>query len=115
MKSPVSITKMEDLQAAYDGSYFFLAGCGGDLTEWVSGVEKLLAEENVGKPKQWLQTTGAAVNYFAGENHDPFPLDLVCLLFPLDGLDITKLAIFKINMEARWFDDVIDNMRRDGV
>jgi hypothetical protein len=59
---------------------------------------------------QWLQTTGAAVNLFAGAGGD-YPLDTVVLLFPLTGLDPHKLPIFKIRMEDRWFSDVIDNMR----
>lgn len=101
-----------DVQKAYDGSWYFIAGTGGDLAEWVEGYEKALATHEVGKPTAWFQTTGAAINGLAGpENTNPYPDDLTCLLFPLDGLDVGRLALFKIAMEDRWFDDVIDNMR----
>lgn len=111
-----SVTTLDDLQKAYDGSYYFIGGAGGDLTEWVDGYNNLMAEQNVGKPVEWLQTTGAAINQFAGESvhpKDQFPLDLTCLLFPLDTLNVGVLAIFKIQMQDRWFDDVIQNMRRN--
>lgn len=101
-----------DLQAAYNGSWYFIAGCGGALSEWVEGVEGALAELEIGRPVAWYQTTGEAVNAYAGAgNTDPFPGDLTCLLYPLDGLDVGKLAMFKLRMGDRWFDDVIDNMR----
>jgi hypothetical protein len=101
-----------DLDAAYDGSWYFIAGTGGDLTEWTNGYEQALAVHECGKPKVWFQTTGAAVNAKAGaSNVNPYADDLTCLLFPLDGLDVGRLALFKVAMQDRWFDDVIDNMR----
>ena len=100
-----------DLQAAYDGSFYTISGAGGDVQEWVDGYEKLMKEGGIGTPTEWLQCTGADINAFAGENDDPYPDDLVCLLFPLEGLDIGRLAMFKLQMMDRWFDDIIDNMR----
>jgi len=108
----------KDLAAAYEGSYYFIAGAGGDLEEWMSGYEGLLKEQEIGKPTRWLATNGAAVNPFASEkkggmieDRDQFPSNLSCLLFPLDDLHIGRLVVFKIKMEDRWFDDVIHNMR----
>lgn len=106
------ISSVEELQVAYDGSYYLISGAGGNLKEWVDGYEDMLNEAGIGKPVKWFQTTGAAINLYAGGNFDPFPLDLTCLLFPLDGLDVGRLAIFRLQMQDRWFDDVIDNMRR---
>jgi len=103
-----------DLQAAHSGSYYFIAGCGGDLDEWVTGYTEELETSEIGTPVVWYRTTGAEVNAHAGEDLKPtayLPEDLVCLLFPLDGLDVSRLAMFKIRMHDRWFDDVIDNMR----
>ena len=37
-------------------------------------------------------------------------------LVGLDGLDVGKLAIFKLQMGDRWFDDVVDNdLRREAA
>lgn len=108
---------VEALKEAYDGSFYFIAGAGGDLEEWVTGYHGMLAENGIEKPKEWCKTLGGLINDFAGANFlenkgDPFPPDLTCLLFPLDGLDVGRLAMFKLMAQDRWFDDVIDNMRR---
>jgi len=107
-----------DLEKAYEGSYYFIGGCGGDLADWTSGYEDLMKEQEIGTPTAWFQTNGATVNGFAGQHNggfirknDQFPGDLVCLLFPLDGLDVGRLAMFKLRMADRWFDDVVQNMR----
>lgn len=111
-------TLLRNLSKAYDGSYYTIAGAGGDLREWVEGYEQWLEEEQIGKPVRWYRVLGAQVNLFATVKNggpitapDQFKPDLTLLLFPLDGLDVTRLAIFKITHEDRWFDDVIQNMR----
>lgn len=113
MSTITTITTLDDLAKAYDGSYYTIEGAGGDLNEWVEGYEGLLAEEGIGKPVEWFTTTGAAVNLYAHPSNpnDLYKFDLTFLMFPLDGLDIGKLAIFKIKMQDRWFDDIVQNMR----
>lgn len=111
----VATIKKCALDLAYDGSYYTITGCDGALAEWVTGVEGLLAEAGLGKPVAWFQTTGGRVNRFAGPKvakRDEFPSELNILMFPLDGLDLGGLAMFKMQMRDRWFDDIIDNMRR---
>lgn len=97
---------------AYRGSWYTIFGTGGDLQEWVAGYERELAEQNIGTPKQWYRTTGAQINQFLKptEDRDWLPADLTVLMFPLDGLS-SKLPIFKIVMQDRWFDDFVDNTR----
>ena len=41
-----------------------------------------------------------------------YPDDLVFLAFSLDGLDVGKLAMFKLRFGARWFDDIVENNAR---
>lgn len=109
------IEMLDSLEDAYEGSYYCIAGAGGDLQEWVDGYEKLMEEAEIGKPVKWYRTNGAAVNAYASERGmvakpNQFQSDLVILLFPLDDLAVGALAIFKLQMQDRWFDDVIDNM-----
>ena len=112
--------EVADLQKADAGSYYFIAGCGDPLEEWVDGYEERLEQRECGKPVKWYRTNGATVNSYAFQkkrtpflhHNDLFADDLTCLLFPLDGLNIGRLAIFKVGMQDRWFDDVIMNMRR---
>lgn len=119
-KTEQRVTPLEDLQQAYDGSYYTILGAGGDPMEWVTGVEGLMAEEGIGKPTAWYSATGQQINDFADRGtrtlvyEDAFQNDLNVLLFPLDGLETGKLAIFKIRMQDRWFDDIVDNMRDRG-
>lgn len=112
-----TIHPLASLALADDGSWYTILGAGGDLQEWVAGYEKELVEAGCGTPTQWFQTTGAAINHYAATRRGPlrpedeFQPDLTVLLFPLDGLDVGRLAIFKIRWQDRWFDDIVDNMR----
>lgn len=103
----------ELFQKAYDGSYYTITGCGGDLQEWKEGYEKLLAEKNIGKPAAWYDFTGADMNAEYGlTGNNAYQDDLHFLCFPLDGLDIARLSFFKLIAADRWFDDIVDNNRR---
>ena len=102
-----------NLREAYNGSYYTILGAGGDLQEWVDGYNQMLAEEGIGKPTAWFYAKGAAVNKeFGLTGNETFKARLTILFFPLDDLDIGRLAIFKLRMSDRWFDDVIDNSLR---
>lgn len=106
------VTQITNLDDAYKGSYYTVEGAGGDLNEWIDGIEELLAKEGIGKPTHWFTTNGRAVNEYAEPENwrDAYKDDLTFLMFPLDGLDISRLAIFKLQMQDRWFDDIVDNM-----
>ena len=108
----------EDLQDAFDGSYYTIIGTGDPLDEWVTNYEKLLEEKEIGKPVERFTTTGDSVNAFAVKTNggliqsgDRFQPGLTFMLFPLTGLSTGRLAIFKMMMQDRWFDDIIQNMR----
>lgn len=106
----------EDLKQADDGSFYTICGAGGDLEDWVTGLTELLEKEAIGKPLAWFQTTGREVNRYAGRGYlladrDMFASDLTILMFDWQGMDMSRLAIFKIKMEDRWFDDIVANMR----
>lgn len=101
---------MTDFRKMYDGSYYTITGCGGDLNEWINGYEEMLEKEEIGKPVEWVAFTGAEMNTEYGLTGDnAYPSDLHFLAFPLDGLHVPKLTLFKICMNDRWFDDIVDN------
>ena len=103
----------EKLRKAYEGSYYTIEGTGGDLDEWKHGYEKLLSDNGIGKPSFWIDFTGKEMNeefHLTGTN--AYPDDLHFLAFPLDGLDVGKLSMFKLRMGDRWFDDIVDNNAR---
>lgn len=99
-----------DLDKAYNGSYYTITGCGGDLQEWKDGYQELLNKEGIGTIKEWITFKGSDMNnkyHLTGDN--AYPEDLTFLAFSLDGLDMGKLAMFKLKMEDRWFDDIVNN------
>ena len=117
MKTAIEIETLTDLQVANDGSFYTIRGAGGDLNDWVNGYSDLMEKAKIGRPTRWYQASGAAVNYYAAKEHgqtldarDEFQADLTILMFPLEGLHVGKLAMFKLQMEDSWFDDVIANM-----
>jgi len=116
MATTITTLASDELQKARDGSWYTILGAGGDLQEWTVGLQKMFDERGLGTPAGWYQTTGLAINHYAGTKpggDDAFPEDLTVLLFDWAGMDMGKLALFKIGMEDRWFDDIIDNIRQD--
>ena len=101
------------LRAAYEGSYYTIEGAGGDPQEWKDGIGSALREQGIGEVTKWISFTGKDMNdefNLTGSNR--YPDSLHFLAFPLDGLDISKLAMFKLMMGDRWFDDIVDNNAR---
>lgn len=97
-------------QRMYKESWYTIIGCGGDLEEWKDGYNKLLNARGIGVPKEWVHFTGKEMNEeYDLEEDKKYPDDLHFLAFSLEGLDVNKLAIFKVQMQDRWFDDIVNN------
>ena len=107
---------MTNFKELYNGSWFTIEGAGGDLNEWKEGLQGMFDEEGIGTIQEWASYKGKDMNkYFKLTGNNAYPNDLTFLSFNLDGLDIGKLAMFKIRFGARWFDDIVDNnARREG-
>lgn len=81
-----------------------LQGCGGDLQEWVDGINDMLTESGI----LWNGSRFDNVYTFKNEG-------LTCLLFPFDGvkLDIGKLAMWRLETRetfgSTWLTDYVDN------
>lgn len=101
---------MADFDKMYSGSWYTITGVGGDEAEWKSGYQKMLEDSGIGKISEWVEFTGAEMNVRYGlTDENAYPDDLHFLAFPLDGLNVGKLAIFKMQMQDRWFDDIVAN------
>ena len=98
------------LDRAYNGSYYTIVGCDGDLDEWKDGYSKMLESNGIGTPQEFISFFGTHMNEKYGlTGTNRYPDDIVFLAFPLVGLRVPKLAMFKIRMQDRWFDDIVDN------
>lgn len=103
---------MNKFEKMYKGSYYTITGCGGNLEEWKDGYNKMLNGHGIGAPTEWIHFTGKEMNEeYSLKGDNAYPDDLNFLAFSLEGLDIGKLAIFKLEAMDRWFDDIVDNNR----
>ena len=101
---------MTNFEKMYNGSWYTITGAGGDINEWKEGIQNLLTKDNIGTVKEWEVFSGEEMNelgHLTGTN--AYPDDLTFIAFSLDGLNTGKLAMFKLRMGDRWFDDIVDN------
>ena len=101
----------------YNESWYTITGAGGDIKEWEEGYQGLLDDLSIGKIEEWVSFKGKDMNeYYGLTGSNAYADDLTFLAFPISNLDIGKLAIFKLRMQDRWFDDIVDNnLVREGV
>ena len=103
---------MTDFKKLYDGSWYTIVGCGGDIQEWKDGYQGLLNERGIGTIKEWAEFTGKEMNEFYGlTGKNRYKSSIHFLAFSLEGLEVPKLSLFKLGMGDRWFDDIVDNNR----
>ena len=82
----------EDLRHLTDEEGLILQGCGGDLQEWVDGINDLLTQEGI-------LLNGAKFEHAATFQHD----GLTNLLFSFEGvqLNVGKLALWRLQMHSQ--------------
>lgn len=95
---------LHDLRKMNDSEGLILQGCGGDLQEWVDGINDMLTESGI------LQNESRFEKAYSFHNED-----LSCLLFPFDDvqLDIGKLAMWRLQTHEQfggtWLSDYVPN------
>lgn len=84
---------MEDLRHMTDEEGLILQGCGGDLQEWVDGINDLLTQEGI-------LLNGTKFEHAATFQHD----GLTNLLFSFEGvqLNVGKLAMWRIQTHSQF-------------
>lgn len=107
----MSIKKItaEDLRRMNDSDGLVLQGCGGDLQEWLDGINSLFTEEKL------LLNGTKFENIYAFENEG-----LTNLLFPFNdsaALDMGRLAIWRLRSHEQfggtWLSDYVPNRLSD--
>lgn len=94
----------DDLRRMDDKDGLILQGCGGDLKEWVDGINDLLTEAGILKGGSKFEDVSA------------FQYDgMTCLLYPFEGVDLNigKLAMWRLqtheNFGGTWLSDFVPN------
>lgn len=94
----------EELRKMGDREGLILQGCGGDLKEWVDGINDLLTEEGI-------LLDGTKFENCAAFTHD----GVTCILYPFEDvkLDIGKLAVWRLHTQGQfggtWLSDYVPN------
>lgn len=95
----------DDLRRMWKDEGIIFPGCGGDLNEWIEGVNQMLTEEGI----LLNGSTFSQVSVFKNE-------ELTNLLFHFTEdvqIDLGKLAIWRIathpHWNAKWLSDYVDN------
>ena len=85
-----------------DREGLILQGCGGDLQEWLDGINEMFTANGILKDGTKFEN----ISVFEHEG-------LTCLLFPFDGvkLDVGKLALWRLQTHATfggtWLSDYV--------
>lgn len=96
--------KVDELRRMKGEEGLILQGCGGDIKEWVDGLNEILKEENI------LLDGSKFENCLKFENDN-----LTCLCFPFNDvkIDIGKIAIWRIRnyglFGGTWLTDFVNN------
>ena len=94
----------ETLRTMSGKDALILRGCGGNLQEWVDGINDTLLKENILR-------NGSRIEECSAFEYD----GLTCLVFPFEGadLDIGRLAMWRLAMledyHGIWLSDFVDN------
>lgn len=95
---------LDELKNMTNTEGLILQGCGGDLQEWISGINKMLTDEQI------LKNGSTFTNVSVFEHNG-----LTNLLFNMKyvNLDISKLAMWRLstheNFGGTWLSDYLDN------
>lgn len=100
----ISTITTDDLRCMESQEGLILMGCGGDLQEWVDGINEMFTESEILKGGSRFEDVSA------------FQYDgMTCLLYPFEGvnLDIGKLAMWRLqtheNFGGTWLSDFVPN------
>ena len=94
---------MQELRGLNQNDGLILQGCGGELTEWVDGINKLLTEEMI------LLEGSQFEDCYVFKNGE-----LTCMLFPFGDqkVDMGRFMVWKMvtanQLGSMWLSDYID-------
>lgn len=100
----ITIINTEQLRRMNNSEGLVIQGCGGDLQEWVDGINDMLTESDI------LRNGSRFEKAYTFKNEG-----LTCLLFPFDDVqpDIGRLAIWRLetreNFGSTWLSDYVPN------
>ena len=104
MSTDIKEIALDDLRRMSEHEGLILQGCGGDLQEWVDGINDTLTEAGI-------LLNGSKFKNVSFFRHD----GLTCLLYDFEGaeLDVGKLAMWRLQTHGTfggtWLSDYVPN------
>ena len=104
MSTDIKEIALDDLRRMSEHEGLILQGCGGDLQEWVDGINDTLTEAGI-------LLNGSKFKNVSFFRHD----GLTCLLYDFEGaeLDVGKLAMWRLQTHGTfggtWLSDYVSN------
>ena len=109
MKYQLIDANPDDLTYLYNTSAFTIEGLTtdeGSMNQLMEMLDKYDIKEN---PEIYV-VKGSLMNRYYNLIKDPYKDDLNIVSIPaVQFRNVSKLAIFKMKIGARWFDDIVDN------
>ena len=122
MKTVLIKATEQDIEELRNKSAFTFIGAGGNLNDWMIGINDILKQHLINQVSRFYTWNGKLMNdMYELTQNNAYQDDLNFLAFDITEIpmdQIGKLSMLKLAMGARWLDDIIDNdlaRERSGV
>lgn len=122
MKTVLIKATEQDIEELRNKSAFTFIGAGGNLNDWMIGINDILKQHLINQVSRFYTWNGKLMNdMYELTQNNAYQDDLTFLAFDITEIpmdQIGKLSMLKLAMGARWLDDIIDNdlaRERSGV
>lgn len=103
----------QDIEELRNKSAFTFIGAGGNLNDWMVGINDVLKQHLINQVSRFYTWNGKLMNDMYGlTQNNAYQDDITFLAFDITEIpmdQIGKLSMLKLTMHARWLDDIVDN------
>lgn len=103
----------QDIEELRNKSAFTFIGAGGNLNDWMIGINDILKQHLINQVSRFYTWNGKLMNDMYGlTQNNAYQDDITFLAFDITEIpmdQIGKLSMLKLVMHARWLDDIVDN------
>ena len=103
----------QDIEALRNKSAFTFVGAGGNLNDWMVGINDILKQHSINQVSKFYTWNGKLMNdMYELTQNNAYQDGITFLAFDISEIpmdQIGKLSMLKLTMRARWLDDIVDN------
>lgn len=113
MKTVLIKATEQDIEELRSKSAFTFIGAGGNLNDWMIGINDILKQHLINQVSKFYTWNGKLMNDMYGlTQNNAYQDDITFLAFDITEIPIDqigKLSMLKLAMSARWLDDIVAN------